>query len=484
MLPTAHRASLPRTPIAIVTVALTLITACGIMAPSGESSPAALGVAGTASVPTTVTDASPGAPVTPGAPAARYSGHGFEVHEWGTNTLVVGSDGRLQRGLQHEEEGLPDFVLDRRRSNERGHSVAVKMETPVIYFYAPTPLSASVRVDFPNGVLTQWYPDVLTFAPGFELAGLGATGDPIFDHDYAFKSEACRAKYSAPRAGALDWGTVSVLAADAKVALPDAPLDRYSWSHARAVAANPVDVAGQQERFLFYRGLGDVSFPATVAASDVIDRAAPGYDGGLHVTNGDPAHALGAVFVLRVAAGGGAFTVVPGGLAPNGVLDAIAPTALQPLDDYAAALSSAMVAALDRTGLFHDEALAMVHTWERQWFRTPGVRVLYLSPQAWTEAQIPLSITPKPERLVRVMVIRTEVITRPLEDDDLKVLSGVGTGDDAAARAYFTGLGRFAEPRLRRALDRVSAPSSAQLALLASISGWSGETRLDAALAE
>ncbi len=35
------------------------------------------------------------------------------MHEWGTDTVVVGSDGSLQRGLHHEEEDLPAFVYDR-----------------------------------------------------------------------------------------------------------------------------------------------------------------------------------------------------------------------------------------------------------------------------------------------------------------------------------------------------------------------------------
>src|SRR4051812_14978023 len=49
----------------------------------------------------------------PGARPAQYPGHGFIVHEWGTDTVVVGSDGSLQRGLHHEEEDLPGFVYDR-----------------------------------------------------------------------------------------------------------------------------------------------------------------------------------------------------------------------------------------------------------------------------------------------------------------------------------------------------------------------------------
>ena len=48
-----------------------------------------------------------------------------------------------------------------------------------------------------------------------------------------------------------------------------------------------------------------------------------------------------------------------------------------------------------------DEAVAMVSTWKRQWFATPGVRVLYLIPQAWTDASIPLTVSPAPEELVR-----------------------------------------------------------------------------------
>jgi len=44
---------------------------------------------------------------------SQYPGRGFIVREWGTDTIVVGSDGSLQRGLHHEEEDLPTFVYDR-----------------------------------------------------------------------------------------------------------------------------------------------------------------------------------------------------------------------------------------------------------------------------------------------------------------------------------------------------------------------------------
>jgi hypothetical protein len=108
----------------------------------------------------------------------------------------------------------------------------------------------------------------------------------------------------------------------------------------------------------------------------------------------------------------------------------------------------------------------MVNTWKRQWFRTPGVRLLYLIPQSWTDQSIPLSLVPQPDETLRVMLIRVEVITPEQEADDLLALSTFASAP-ASASAYFQALGRFAEPRLRRAL--VQAPSAAGDACLTQI---------------
>jgi hypothetical protein len=180
-----------------------------------------------------------------------------------------------------------------------------------------------------------------------------------------------------------------------------------------------------------------------------------GDNGGLVLTNLDATQKVGAVFVLRVESDKAAFVVRPSGIAPKASLAESAPPATQPLDVYAQALAKAMVTELDKAGLYHDESIAMVKTWARQWFRTPGVRVLYLAPQAWTDAQIPLSVEPKPLEQIRVMVIRVEALTRAQENADVNAMSGFG-GDAKSrtlAEAYFRAEGRFAEPRLRRALD-------------------------------
>ena len=52
----------------------------------------------------------------------------------------------------------------------------------------------------------------------------------------------------------------------------------------------------------------------------------------------------------------------------------------------------------------------MVNTWKTSYFQTDGIRVLFVLPQAWTDAFIPMQIEPKPRKIVRVMVGRFEML--------------------------------------------------------------------------
>jgi hypothetical protein len=392
------------------------------------------------------------------------------VHEWGTDTVVVGSDGSLQRGLHHEEEDLPAFVYDRIKAaasiNQPSQSVTIKMETPVTYFYSDVPLQVQARVDFPKGALTQWYPGVSLFLPPVVAPNaLGGdtpatTADPLLDLQFPFASDMCRQKFSALGGGVLDWGTFDLLprGTDVTAKLPPAALDDFSWGHARAVAANPIALpSGETEQFLFYRGLGDFDLPVRVTTAA----------GGAVSLHNDYAEAIGSVFFINVDGERGAFTAHSAGIAAGATLADSVPAldAGAPLDAYVTELSQAVTASLDATGLYHDEAQAMVNTWKRQWFRTPGARLLYVIPQSWTESSIPLTILPKPEALLRVMLIRVELITPEQEAADIAAVQGLG--QTSAAQAHFEGLGRFAEPRLRRAL--ALSPSTAGSAYLAQI---------------
>jgi hypothetical protein len=437
---------------------VTTLLGCGSSVSTGSGS------SETSPSPTTT---SPTAP--PPVPQNHYPGHGFVVHEWGTDTIVVGSDGSLQRGLHHEEEDLPGFVYDRIKAGSLpgSTSVAVKMETPVTYFYSDTARSVHVAVDFPKGAFTQWYPAVASFYPQIigpgSLAGVNEYVDPVFDLTTPLQSKACIDHYTAVAGGMLDWAQIDILAPGSKPPIPDAPLDTYTWGYARNVAANALQNTGvpftkegpQSERFLFYRGLGNFDLPVVVTAQP----------GGNVVLANDHPDAIARAFVLNVGADRGAFASHAQGVGAFGSLSAGVPSLdkAQGLDAYADALAGEVTAALDATGLYHDEAVAMVSTWKRQWFKTPGVRVLYLAPQAWTDASIPLTITPAPDAMLRVMMIRVEVITPELEKTDT-LMAGSLKSDalSPTAQVYFKGLGRFAEPRLRRALSLLGDPAWGQ----------------------
>jgi hypothetical protein len=388
------------------------------------------------------------------------------VHEWGTDTVVVGSDGSLQRGLHHEEEDLPSFVYDRISAGglPGSTSVEVKMETPVTYFYSDTPRSVNVSVDFPQGVFTQWYPASMHFLP--HIAGPGAgpglsgAADPVLDPNYPFGSQACKTLYSPIANGLLDWGAIDVLPRNQSASPPDAPLAEYTWSYARNVGSNMVSVANapgasppQYEKFLFYRGLGQFDLPVVVKAQA---------GGTLTLENGyDEGIANVVVINIGATTGAGSFTVLGGGVAAGATVTFPVPgPGPEDLNAVSNDLAAELTQALDKTGLYHDEAVAMVSTWQRQWFKTPGIRVLYLMPQPWTEASIPLTVAPAPDETVRVMMIRVEVITPELETADVAAaqeLASVATQPSAVA--YFTALGRFAEPRLRRALQILGNPA-------------------------
>jgi hypothetical protein len=414
-----------------------------------------------------------------GGPPGQYSGSGFVVHEWGTDTIVVGSDGSLQRGLHHEEEDLPGFVYDRIKAaaligGTFSPSVTIKMETPVTYFYSSLPRTVHAGVAFPKGVLTQWYPGATSFLP--PVAAPSAMlpeqplsyADPVLDPTFPFMSDMCRVKFGTIGAGQLDWGNVNVLPRDGNVTqqLPPAPLDKFSWSYARDVASNLVQTAnGETERFLFYRGLGDFDLPVKI---NVTGLGIAGLGGNPVVLKNQFSEAIGSVFMMNVGDNEAVFSEFPKGIPPGGELSDKLPLlyGTRPLDAYAEQLSEAVTGALDGTGLYHDEAVAMVNTWKRQWFRTPGVRLLYIIPQTWTDASIPLTIEPKPDATLRVMLIRVEIITPEQEAEDVAALGGFAA-KGGLGQAHFASLGRFAEPRLRRAL--ALAPNVDAQAYLAQI---------------
>lgn len=383
-----------------------------------------------------------GVPPSVATPHGSYdpaSGH-FVVHEWGTFTSVVATDGTVLPGLHHEEEDLPGFVADRwAKEMVLPTGVHAKLETPVTYFYSPTARTVNVKVSFPRGIFTQWFPDVKKTLPPllpWSTSGQGPVAPGLGDmfHD-----------------GLLDWGRIEILPPGNSSTLAG-PLGDTSWHFARNTASNTIraNVAGRtyDEKFLFYRGLGNLHLPVTLTVNPKC--------GNVITTNSEKRSDIKGLFLINVAEKGAAFTRLPS-LAPGArELQTSPPSNLLPFSQYVAELKIALTAALIDDGLYTDEAHAMVDTWERSYFLTPGVRMLYLLPRVLSDEILPLDITPTPDQIVRTMVIRVELLTREQERLVVQALVRLAATDvalRAAGRSYVLSLGRFAEPHLTRALQ-------------------------------
>jgi hypothetical protein len=381
------------------------------------------------------------------APAAKTKG--LVVHEWGTFLSVQGSDGKALGGMVESDEALPPFVEVSSPALWQQRSMLFqKMETPVTYFYSIVPRTVQVRVDMPKGLLTHWFPAVSRFGPGPE--GKAAVKDSFL----AWQN--IKVIPTAP-AGSRDAAT---LAAGLKRVG-----EEQTWRFVRDTDSASLQILTrnaqgkqetQYEKFLFYRGLGGFQLPLAVRSASAGDRT--------RLTIQNPgAQTLRSLFAVAVE--GGLLQVAAlgdlGGNASREVDLSTLFSARRPLAEGVAQAKNDVAAGLISAGLFPKEAQAMVNTWERSYFKTDGLRLLYLLPTQVVDHVIPIKIIPEPEKLVRVMVGRVEVLTPQREKQIEGFVAQLGATDfkvrDAATRGLAQ-LGRLGEPALRRVLATTSDP--------------------------
>jgi hypothetical protein len=377
--------------------------------------------------------------------AADTLGTRFVVHEWGTFLAMNGSDGVTLDGMYHEEHALPGFVHARGRSELRLRTSNLKGETPVVYFYNDRPVRVRVEVGFPSGVWTQWYPQADFVGPS-----LVQTGSLLRS-----------------RNGRIGWTVDVVPPSLASPTLPATPTDAL-WNYTRDVDAAYVVAADstrqgspkEWERFLFYRGLGEAKLPLDVGWSQASGQA-PRLSCRPDLVDG-----LRDVFVLRVENGKGAYRYLPSLRCGEEI--GIAPTMdrAQAIDRFADTVANDLAARLVANGLYAKEARAMVQTWRTSYFMSDGVRVLFVLPQSWTDRFIPMTIDPKPDELVRVMVGRIELLTPQRERVAEQAISELASPDSSVREHAFATLreqGRYVEPIVRRTMNSTSDERVRQL---------------------
>jgi hypothetical protein len=361
---------------------------------------------------------------------------GLTVHEWGTFTTVSGSDGAtLEWRPLAGSSDLPSFVYQiggEARGLRHGkpckgcrhvncacgdnckpvngqcqckscYEATVRMETPVLYFYADRETTVSVKVGFPRGKITEWYPQAREVKDG------------------------------------IDWGGIKVLPG-ARVEFPRESAESHYYP-ARETDAAPVRVCGnkiEHEKFLFYRGVGTFDLPLRATL-----------EGDLVVL--EPSMPISTCIVFRREGKELSYAVRK---------NVTGRTTVDRYDGPPGRLEEELEKALTAEGLYGKEARAMVRTWRDSWFED-GVRVFYAVPRKITDAVLPIEIDPKPAELVRVLVGRLEILTPGMEAEIRRLVERLGEKSIDArdeATAALRKYGRFAEPLLKRVLAQTSDP--------------------------
>lgn len=338
------------------------------------------------------------------------------VHEWGTFTSIAGKDGvALEWRPLNGPSDLPKFVhtiqdgdggLRHRVVGKGDLTASVRMETPVLYFYSGKEMDVSVKVDFPKGKITEWYPQAR------------AVGTNV------------------------DWGKLKVMPG-ATLNLPVESAHSHYYP-ARDVDAAPVQVCstngkpGQQEKFLFYRGVGTFDLPLSVKL-----------EGESVVLKNTGKDEIAHLIIFENRGGKIGYRLCDHF---TGEMTHERPTLDKNMDALLVDLRQILVA----SGLYEKEAEAMIKTWRSSWFEE-GMRVFYLLPRRTTDEILPVTIDPRPAELVRVLVGRAEVSTPEMEkfvQQQVSMLRDPSPQVRETAMQEIRKYGRFSEPILKRILEQ------------------------------
>lgn len=336
---------------------------------------------------------------------------GLTVHEWGTFTAVHASDGTLLSGLEREEHRLPNFVRSHAGFSpaDKGWSrpvknVTIKMETPVLYFYSDTERKVRVDVGFRGGSISQWYPE-------------RTDGELMPDAPRDRTAAAKPVDFAAGFEGSVRWDVTVLAPATAEVINNPRSWETPQWPRARVSGANLVKgppgfvetgrgdfsaTAPVVEGFLFYRGIGRFEIPFHVSVTA---------DGTLRLRNSGKAD-IPFVWIYDNRERVGVRYAWESGLAAGESKD---------IDwakvHFSAERTKALLEPLKAAGLTEAEARAMLATWQESYFDAPGLRVFWIVPREFTDRILPIKITPAPDKLERVLVGRSEVLTPAFEKE-------------------------------------------------------------------
>lgn len=369
------------------------------------------------------------------------------AHEWGTFTSLAGQNGvaidwqplngpsdlpkfvysltgkNAEQGVRRSTKGIQTKpAVNRPAPGGKRVPSTIRMETPVIYFYADEQMDVSVKVDFPEGRVTEWYP---------RGRSINNRTEKIAEANNRIEN------------GGIDWGKFTLMP-NASPFYLRGPEESHYYP-ARETDAVPISVYdeddnfSESEKFLFYRGIGNFDLPLTVKLDG--DNIVLGNLGGEPISN-----------LILFENRGGKIGFQTMGEVSREKVNVRRPILNQSLEKLLASLERLLIS----QGLYEKEARAMIKTWRDSWFEE-GLRVFYILPRRTTDEILPLTIEPSPQELVRVLVGRTEVITPEMENEVKKQVGFLRSPSKQVREQAAMNLrkyGRFYEPILKSILQK------------------------------
>jgi len=380
---------------------------------------------------------------------------GLTVHEWGV--FRVNEDAEFANAALREEwDGLPPFVYGhiKGRAVPQHWGALEERLKPMIFFHAQKPVQVRVKIDFPGGMAGVWYP---------------ATEKPAV---YGMQKQ--------PKSGgSLEWDLgvkECPLGWFPRTLAPVVVTDNHWFARMRRVKSDEIfarfspngkDV--EREQFIYYDGL----FPHRKWLAVKVE------NGRIALTNRLKLPVFDVTVVDRrdQAVRLGRIARIEAGETISEVHFTESETTR-----FVSSAAEFLLKQLVAARLHEDEAKSLVDTWRGRMFETPGLTIFYRIPEREYDAQMPLTITPKPDSVVRVGLIYQSHLEPDFAErimELVKQLDSAKFADRDAAMKKLIAIGPAALVQLQRVREHKDLSAEVRERLDRLLTKWSAKDAFD-----
>lgn len=354
------------------------------------------------------------------------------VHEWGV--FRVHTDAEMANAdLAREWNELPEFVYGQIHGrNIPQHYGAIEIRRrPIVFFHAARPLEVQMKIDFPGGMPGVWWPG--TISPAREGETRVAMSTSLL-WQLGIKQPPKGKLPKSPAPLAVAKGHWMELLRNVKC---DEVFAKYSQ--------NQFDI--DREKFVYYDGIFPQGKWLKLAEA-----------GGKVAVTSQIKHSVYDVTVIDHRDEKQVRIARLGELRPG---DEFQPTDFETGtgEEFSAQAVKKMTDQLVMAGLFEDEAQVLAELWKKELFDSPGLHFCFRLPQEEYEKRLPMTLSPKPNSLVRVgLVVQTlpdpklaeklAALVKELDADDFTVREAAQKKLKAMGRGIYGELVRLQKTEL------------------------------------